>query len=39
MRSYNSISPKVIVDPITEIKADSNYTITITLQGDNADFP
>ena len=36
----DSKSPvKVIVEPITEIKADDKYTVSMTLREGNADFP
>ena len=39
-RGKDSKSPaKVIVEPITEIKADGKHTIVITLREGNADFP
>ena len=39
-RGEDSKSPvKVIVEPITEIRADGKHTVIITLQEGNADFP
>ena len=39
-RGEDSKSPaKVIVDPITDIKADGKHTVVITLREGNADFP